>query len=172
MDKLAILTTFIHNIVVFNIPLLYGTVGEIVVEKSGSLNLGVEGIMAVGAIFGYIIGCYAKGEKIGADWCGGIAEGSVVLTGVNQDVAAKGTVDELKKVVASIEDGSLKIFDTKNFTVEGKALDSYKADVDTDKDFKPDTEVVADGYFHESEKRSAPCFDVRIDGITLLNEKF
>lgn len=122
--------------------------------------------------YNYIIGCYAKGEKIGADWCGGIAEGSVVLTGVNQDVAAKGTVDELKKVVASIEDGSLKIFDTKNFTVEGKPLDSYKADVDTDKDFKPDTEVVADGYFHESEKRSAPCFDVRIDGITLLNEKF
>lgn len=65
MDKLAILTTFIHNIVVFNIPLLYGTVGEIVVEKSGSLNLGVEGIMAVGAIFGYIIGCYANSLGVG-----------------------------------------------------------------------------------------------------------
>ena len=122
--------------------------------------------------YNYIIGCYAKGEKIYADWCGGVAEGSVVLTGINQDVAAKGTVDELKKVVASIEDGSLKVFDTKNFTVDGKALDSYKADVDTDEKFTPDTEVIADGYFHESEKRSAPCFDVRIDGITLLNEKF
>ena len=54
MDKLGVITSFIHNIVVYNIPLLYGTVGEIVVEKSGSLNLGVEGIMAVGAIFGYI----------------------------------------------------------------------------------------------------------------------
>ena len=51
MDKLGVLTSFIHNIIVYNIPLLYGTVGEIVVEKSGSLNLGVEGIMAVGAIF-------------------------------------------------------------------------------------------------------------------------
>ena len=50
MDKLGVVTTFIHNIVVYNIPLLYGTVGEIIVEKSGSLNLGVEGIMAVGAI--------------------------------------------------------------------------------------------------------------------------
>ena len=47
MDKLGVITSFLHNIVVYNIPLLYGTVGEIVVEKSGSLNLGVEGIMAV-----------------------------------------------------------------------------------------------------------------------------
>ena len=65
MDKLGVITTFIHNIVVYNIPLLYGTVGEIVVEKSGSLNLGVEGIMAVGAIFGYIIGCYTNSLLVG-----------------------------------------------------------------------------------------------------------
>ena len=42
---MGVVTTFIHNIVVYNIPLLYGTAGEIMVEKSGSLNLGVEGIM-------------------------------------------------------------------------------------------------------------------------------
>ena len=65
MDKLGVVTSFIHNIVVYNIPLLYGTVGEIVVEKSGSLNLGVEGIMAVGAIFGYICGCYANSLLVG-----------------------------------------------------------------------------------------------------------
>ena len=65
MDKLGVVTTFVHNIVVYNIPLLYGTVGEIVVEKSGSLNLGVEGIMAVGAIFGYIVGCYANSLGVG-----------------------------------------------------------------------------------------------------------
>jgi simple sugar transport system permease protein len=65
MDKLEVITSFLHNIVVYNIPLLYGTVGEIMVEKSGSLNLGVEGIMAVGAIFGYIVGCYANSLGIG-----------------------------------------------------------------------------------------------------------
>ena len=65
MDKLGVITSFLHNIVVYNIPLLYGTVGEIVVEKSGSLNLGVEGIMAVGAIFGYIVGCYANSLGVG-----------------------------------------------------------------------------------------------------------
>ena len=65
MDKLGVVTSFVHNIIVYNIPLLYGTVGEIVVEKSGSLNLGVEGIMAVGAIFGYICGCYANSLAVG-----------------------------------------------------------------------------------------------------------
>lgn len=65
MDKIGVITSFIHNIVVFNIPLLYGTVGEIVVEKSGSLNLGVEGTMAVGAIFGYLFGCYANSLGVG-----------------------------------------------------------------------------------------------------------
>lgn len=65
MDKMGVITSFIHNIIVYNIPLLYGTVGEIVVEKSGSLNLGVEGIMAVGAIFGYIVGCYANSLGVG-----------------------------------------------------------------------------------------------------------
>ena len=65
MDKMGVVTSFLHNIVVYNIPLLYGTVGEIVVEKSGSLNLGVEGIMAMGAIFGYICGCYANSLGVG-----------------------------------------------------------------------------------------------------------
>ena len=65
MDKMGVITSFLHNIIVYNIPLLYGTVGEIVVEKSGSLNLGVEGIMAVGAIFGYIIGCFANSMAVG-----------------------------------------------------------------------------------------------------------
>ena len=44
--------------------------------------------------------------------------------------------------------------------------------VDTDAAYKPDTQVIKGGYFHESEYRSAPYFDLRIDGINLLNEKF
>ena len=65
MDKLGVLTSFLFAIVVYNIPLLYGTVGEIIVEKSGSLNLGVEGIMAVGAIFGYMLGCFTNSIVVG-----------------------------------------------------------------------------------------------------------
>lgn len=65
MNQLEVFTLFLFNIVVYNIPLLYGTVGEIMIEKSGSLNLGVEGIMAVGAIFGYLIGCSANSLTVG-----------------------------------------------------------------------------------------------------------
>ena len=122
--------------------------------------------------YNYIIGQYVKGEKIAADWCGGIAEGSVVLTGINQDVAAKGTFEKIQALVEDIKAGKLNIFDTATFTVGGKALENYKADVDTDAAFQADTEVIADGFFHESEYRSAPYFDLRIDGINLLNEKF
>ena len=59
-DPINVLTLFLFNIVLINTPLLYGTVGEIMVEKSGSLNLGVEGTMAVGAMFGYLAGCAAN----------------------------------------------------------------------------------------------------------------
>ena len=122
--------------------------------------------------YNYIIKCVVKGEKIDADWCGGIAEGSVVLTGINQDVAAEGTADKIKEVVKGLTDGTIKVFDTKTFTVEGKELTSYTADVDDMGDYAPDTEVVEGGSFNESVKRSAPYFDLKIDGITRLNEKF
>ena len=66
----------------------------------------------------------------------------------------------------------MMLFDAAAFTVDGKALDSYMADVDTDDAYTPDTEAIADGYFHESEYRSAPYFDLRIDGIKLTNEMY
>ena len=122
--------------------------------------------------YNYIIGCVVNGEAIAADWCGGIAEGSVVLTGINEDVAAEGTVDALKKAVAGLKDGSIKVFDTATYTVGGAAQETYTADVDTDEAFTPDSEAIANGAFDESTLRSAPYFDVRIDGITLLNEKY
>ncbi len=52
------------------------------------------------------------------------------------------------------------------------AANSYMADVDTDEAYEGDTEVISDGYFHESEFRSAPYFDLQIDGITLLDTAF
>ena len=65
MDTMNVVTLFLFNIVLCNIPLLYGTVGEILTEKAGSLNLGVEGTMAVGAIFGYLAGCAANSLLVG-----------------------------------------------------------------------------------------------------------
>ena len=120
----------------------------------------------------YVIDCYENGKEIDADWVGGLEEGSVKLTEVNEIAAAKGTKDALKAVEEDIKSGKIKVFATDTFTVEGKALDSYLADVDTDENYTPDTEVITDGYFHESEMRSAPYFDLNIDGITLLNKMF
>ena len=119
----------------------------------------------------YAIGAAQKGEEIKVDWVGDLKTDSVMLTEVNDKAAAAGTADKLKEVEASLKSGGLHVFDTSTFTVEGKALDSYKADVDTDPNYTPDTEVIADGFFHESEYRSAPYFDLRIDGITLLDTK-
>ena len=109
-----------------------------------------------------------NGEAIPADWCGGIEEGSVVLTEVNEAVAAEGTAEAIAEAKAKLVAGELHVFDTSTFTVDGETLTSYMADVDTDDAYTPDTEVISDGYFHESEYRSAPYFDLRIDGITLL----
>ena len=122
--------------------------------------------------FKYIINAVAEGKTIDVDWCKGIQDGSVALTDVNEAVAAEGTVQAIEDAKAKLADGSLHVFDTATFTVGGKALTTYKADVDTDEKYTPDTEVIKDGYFHESEYRSAPYFDLRIDGINTLNEKF
>ena len=109
-----------------------------------------------------------KGEEIPYDWCGGISEGSVQLTELNSKVAAEGTQAKIDEAIAAFKAGTLHVFDTSKFTVGGKKLDSYKADVDSDAKFTPDTEVIKDGYFDESAdgKRSAPYFDLIIDGIT------
>ena len=82
------------------------------------------------------------------------------------------TAEKIAEVKAALEAGTTHVFDTAAFTVDGAALESYLADVDTDPAYTPDTEVISDGYFHESEFRSAPYFDLRIDGITLLDEKY
>ena len=135
--------------------------------------------------FEYIINCVAKGEAIAADWCKGIEDGSVALTDVNESVAAEGTQAAIDDAKAKLASGDLHVFDITNFTVTvtdklnvnatvdaNGQLTGYKADVDTDAAYTADTEVIKDGYFHESEYRSAPYFDIRIDGITTLNEKF
>ena len=120
----------------------------------------------------YIIKSYCQGTPIATDWCGGAEEGSVVLTGINENAATEGTLAKLQEVAAKLKNGEIKVFDTNTFTVEGKKLDSYLADVDTDDAFTPDTEAIAGGYFHESEYRAAPYFNIMIDGIKLLNTNF
>ncbi len=116
--------------------------------------------------FEHIITAAIEDKEITQDFCGGLEEGVVMTLGLNDKVAAEGTEAKLEEVKAKLISGEVKVFDTATFTVGGKAVESYLADVDSDAAFTPDTEVVSDGYFHESEFRSAPYFDLVIDGIT------
>jgi basic membrane protein A len=120
----------------------------------------------------YMINQVIAGAEIADDWTGTLATGSVLLTEVNTTAAAEGTQAAIDATMAKLKDGTLNVFDTATFTVGGKTLTTYKADVDTDAAFTPDTEVIENGVFFESKFRSAPYFDLRIDGITLVNEKF
>ncbi len=133
----------------------------------------------------YAISCVAEGKPIDTDWTGTLSTKSVQLTELNTKVAADGTQQVLDDTMKKLEDGSLHVFDTSAFTVtvsddknknakvdSDGHLTSYMADVDTDANYEGDTEAVSDGYFHESEYRSAPYFDIQIDGIKLLDTSF
>ena len=122
--------------------------------------------------FEYMIQCVQEGSAIDTDWTGTLKTGSVVLTEVNEAAAAEGTAAAIEEVKAELEAGTRQVFDVSTFTVDGAAIDSYKADVDTDADYTPDTEVVENGAFQESVFRSAPYFDLKIDGIDLLDTAF
>lgn len=135
----------------------------------------------------YICEQTMNGKEIDTNWTGTIGTDSVVLTDVNETAAAAGTAEKLAEVKKGLLDGTIKVFDTKTFTVtvvkEGDSklnanatvdaeghLTAYLADVDGD--YVGDTDVIVDGAFAESKFRSAPYFDVQIDGIKLLNVNF
>ena len=125
--------------------------------------------------FEYIVNQQAAGEAIVTDWTGTIATGSVVLTDVNTNAAAAGTVEAIEAAKTALENGEVKVFNTAadNFMLKGGAkIESYLADVDTDDAYTPDTEAIKDGYFAESSERSAPYFDLEIDGIERLDVAF
>ena len=117
----------------------------------------------------YAIDAALNGRAISTDWTGTLATGSVVVEDLNTRVAASGTAKVLADVATKLENGTIQVFDCNTFTVNGKKVTSYYADVDYDDDYTPDTQVIRNGCFAESAFRSAPYFDLLIDGITLLN---
>ena len=113
-----------------------------------------------------------KGTKMDYDYTGSLNDDSVIVYKASS-IAASGTQAAVDKAIEDLKSNKTKVFDTSKFTVNGTKLTSYKADVDTDENFEKDTEAISDGYFHESELRSAPYFDIIIDGIdsTIEEEK-
>ena len=118
--------------------------------------------------FKLAINCTAVGTTFDTDYVGTMGTGSVEMCELNEAVAAAGTKEELEKVTAKLANGKLNVFDMSWFTVDGEVLESYMADVDSDPAYAPDTEVMENGVFYESKFRSAPYFDIAIDGIELL----
>ncbi len=103
------------------------------------------------------------------DYTGTLKDDSVIIYPASS-IAAEGTQEAVDQAINNLKSGTIKVFDTSKFTVNGKTLTSYKADVDTDDNFEKETEVISGGYFHESEYRSAPYFDIIIDGIDVVDD--
>ncbi|MCQ2452639.1 MAG: BMP family ABC transporter substrate-binding protein [Oscillospiraceae bacterium] len=118
----------------------------------------------------YMIGKTAMSEKISTDWTGNLETASVQLTDLNEAVAAAGTAEKLAEVSKKLSSGEVKVFDAATFTVNGEKVSTYLADINDWGDYTGETEAIVNGAFAESSNRSAPAFDLRIDGITLLDE--
>ncbi|MCF0142721.1 MAG: BMP family ABC transporter substrate-binding protein [Parasporobacterium sp.] len=123
--------------------------------------------------FVYMIECVAKGEPVPEDYFGqGLASGDVVLTELNEAVAAPGTMDKINEVKDQIINEDIHVFDTTTFTVGGAEAKEGFVDMDGDFVGEPDVNAIYSGYYHESFFKSAPNFDLRIDGIELINEAY
>lgn len=122
--------------------------------------------------FEYAIEAAANGESFDQDWCHGMDAGCVVMTDLNEAIAAAGTAEKLAEVEEAIRSGELQVFDTSTFTIQGETLTTAMA-LDTDGDFVADSEeAVFDGAFHESYFQSAPYCVLQIDGIEWLNSAY
>ena len=122
--------------------------------------------------FVHAIETIVNGGELEQDWCCGMADDAVVMTPLNEAIAAEGTAAKLEEVMGKIKSGELQVFDTETFTVGGEKVTTSFA-LDTDGDFAPDSvEAVHDGAYHESEAQSAPYFALQIDGIEWLNAAY
>ena len=67
-----------------------------------------------------------------------------------------------------VNENFLKLPGSYLFSNIAKKIASYQADINDLGTFTGDTEVIANGVFNESVYRSAPAFDLDIDGITII----
>ena len=121
--------------------------------------------------FVHAIECVANGEELEQDYHG-MSTDEVVMTDLNEAIAAEGTAATMEETIEKIKSGEIKVFDTSTFTVGGEEVTQAYA-IDTDGDFVPDSEeAIVDGAFLESYYQSAPYFALQIDGIEWLNSAF
>lgn len=115
-----------------------------------------------------------NGGTIDTDWSKGFDEDAVGITPLGES-CAEGTEEYVNDIESKLKDGSLQVFDTSTFTVDGQEVTTAECDMSF-MDFTTDpatvvyqgdtVEAIEDGHFAESTFRSAPYFTLRIDGIT------
>ena len=122
-----------------------------------------------------ILSDFMSGATMKHDYSGGYNEDAVQISALGASCAA-GTAEKVAEVIAGLKAGTLHVFDAATFTVGGAAVTTAPFDFSTmNADYSavqypgPTEECIVDGYFHESEFRSAPYFALRIDGITELS---
>lgn len=145
--------------------------------------------------FEMMIDAALGGTAVPKDWTGTLETGSVQYA--IETAAVDGTAAALATVEGELKAGTRKVFDCSTFTVtitppsgqegdfgvntnatvdEDGHLTAYNADVVDDGKYIGETNVIktVNGvtFFDESTFRSAPYFDIQIDGITLLNAIF
>lgn len=103
------------------------------------------------------------------DYTGSMLDGSVKLTDVGSAAAAR-TQTYLDQVRAELLAGTRHVFDVNTFTVGGQAPseDNCAPDKVWTYDYPEGTLFLKNGYYNESVYRSAPSFDVDIDGLTVI----
>lgn len=125
----------------------------------------------------YALGLAQQGKaaEIDVDWARGYSDGANMISTLG-DSCAEGTAEKVAEVEAAIKDGTLQVFDTDTFTVDGQKVESYTFNSSTmNSDYSAvlyegqDYETIENGAFAESVFRSAPYFDLRIDGIVELS---
>ena len=119
----------------------------------------------------YAISTMQNGEKLPQNWAEGYEQDAVAITELGT-ACAEGTAEKVEEVENAIKSGEFHVFDITTFTVDGEQVDSCVVDLNNNYETTDpeDEEAIWDGYFHESELRSAPSFALEIDGITKLND--
>ena len=103
-----------------------------------------------------------NGQGFDVEWSKGYEEGAVYITKINSKVATSDAQAKTEAAEKAIKAGTLKVFNTKSFTVNGKSIEDL---IKAGGDFAKYSNYVKDGAFNEQNGFAAPAFDLRIDGI-------
>ncbi len=123
-------------------------------------------------LYKMILKDFIDGKAMQHDYTAGYEADANMISALGAS-CAEGTAEKVAEVIDGIKAGTFHVFDVNTFTVKGEKVESNVFDFSTmNADYTAvqypgeKIETIVDGYFHESEFRSAPYFDLRIDGIT------